>query len=172
MAKIEEISDDKIENIDEIIQQSNIKDKLDSHPDDDLEIGEVFAAILYIIPFSFLYLLMDLLVSAQYNQWPSFKEEAIQMAKAIPLISLIIFYSNRYASKTWMQIIYFLSSIALGISLIKLINDAPSYQIIKRAPSIGMLWVYTVVQAKLSYAVISCISIAVWVKQSDEKIMY
>lgn len=51
MAKIEEISDDKIENIDEIIQQSNIKDKLDSHPDDDLEIGEVFAAILYIIPF-------------------------------------------------------------------------------------------------------------------------
>lgn len=55
MAKIEEISDDKIENIDEIIQKSNIKDKLDSHPDDDLEIGEVFAAILYIIPFRSVY---------------------------------------------------------------------------------------------------------------------
>lgn len=55
MAKIEEISDDKIQNIDEIIQKSNIKDKLDSHPDDDLEIGEVFAAILYIIPFRSVY---------------------------------------------------------------------------------------------------------------------
>ncbi|TIC00300.1 hypothetical protein E3Q18_01171 [Wallemia mellicola] len=174
MAKIEEISDDKIENIDGIIQKSNIKDKLDSHPDDDLEIGEVFAAILYIIPFRSLPISSHgppRLSSVQPVAIIQGRGDSDGKSNSFSTSDL----SNHlllYANKSWMQIIYLLSSIALGISLIKLINDAPSYQIIKRAPSIGMLWVYTVVQAKLSYAVISCIIIAVWVKQSDEKIMY
>ena len=71
-----------------------------------------------------------------------------------------------------MQLVYLVSSIILGISLIKLINNYPSFKVIKRAPSIGMSWVYTVVQAKLSYALVSCIIVAIWVKFSDEKIIY
>ncbi|TIA75341.1 hypothetical protein E3P77_00363 [Wallemia ichthyophaga] len=176
MAKIEEIRDDEaesIENIDELVDHSGVRQKLQQQPEPEvLEIGEVFGAVLHIIPFSFLYLLMDLLVSAQYNSWPTFTQEAKQMAKAVPLITVIIFYSNKYANSRWMQYVYLLSSIALGMSLIKLINDSPSYQVIKRAPSIAMLWVYAVVQAKLSFAVLSCVVIAVWVKYTDEVILF
>ena len=61
MAKIEEITDnnddsvEQFENVDEVIDASGLRHKLRHHPQldvpNDLEIGEVFGAILYIIPF-------------------------------------------------------------------------------------------------------------------------
>lgn len=57
MAKIEEIKEgdgENIEDIDGLIDQSGIRQKLqqtDQPQSEDLEIGEAFAAVLYIIPF-------------------------------------------------------------------------------------------------------------------------
>ncbi|TIA93413.1 hypothetical protein E3P99_00143 [Wallemia hederae] len=179
MAKIEEIDEfnennvEQFENVDEVIDASGLRHKLRHHPQhhDDLEIGEVFGAILYIIPFSFLYLLMDLLVSAQYNSWPSFTQEALQMAKAVPLISIIIFYCE----KIGIHSVYTLTNTLCSQQTRKFTSNA--VHIPTRIHRIRYLSHQTHQQlTKLpshqKSAINRCVVIAVWVAYSDEKIIY
>ncbi|KAL7409453.1 hypothetical protein BDY24DRAFT_403136 [Mrakia frigida] len=68
--------------------------KLQEEEDIKYEMGDVFKAIVLIIPFSFLYLAMDIMIHQQYSQHPSIEDEFWRLVNAVPLLSLIIYYSE------------------------------------------------------------------------------
>jgi len=133
--------------------------------DDDEEnsiFDEIFSAILLIIPFSFLLIMMEILVHQQYGQPTSLKNMFDRLLSGVPLLSLFIFYSNRYKSHRRMKFMLFLLSLAAGPRLIYVVNKASWITNMKQSPPLATLWVYTIVQLDLGPAVLSLCLIGVW----------
>ncbi|KAH9938662.1 uncharacterized protein B0H18DRAFT_968202 [Fomitopsis serialis] len=85
---------------------------------------EIFNATLFIIPMSFLLLLMEILVHWQYGKRPTYQALADRMLPGVPILSIFIFYTARYKRFRWMQFLLFILSLAVGPRLIWLINMA------------------------------------------------
>ncbi|KAG8764324.1 hypothetical protein FRC15_007686 [Serendipita sp. 397] len=135
-------------------------------------IDELLDTVILLIPFSFLYVGMDIMVKQQYAQHPNFREELEQYLSAIPILALFIFYSNRYKPKLLLQIAMSLASVASGCRLVYIINKSPFGIVIQQAPPLGVIWVYTIVQLHLAYACLALAAVFVYVRAYGMKIVF
>ncbi|KAF8517183.1 hypothetical protein BU17DRAFT_50124 [Hysterangium stoloniferum] len=158
-----------------LINQSGILDateaKADPSPQEDTA-DEVFNAVLLIIPFSFLYLMMDILVHLQYGRHPTVGEYAGRLVSAVPLLSLIIFYVPRYRSKRRTQFGLFVASAVIGMRLIWVVNRSSWLLIMKQGPPLATLWIYGIVVLDLLPAVSSLAVVATWFWWYDMKLIF
>jgi len=53
-------------------------------------------------------------------------------------------------------------SIACGCWIIHMVNKAGYYAVMKRAPPVGTLWIWTAVEMELLWLVASCTAVATW----------
>ncbi|KAI0698926.1 hypothetical protein BC835DRAFT_1333435 [Cytidiella melzeri] len=119
---------------------------------------EFFASTALIIPHCFLLLLMEILAHYQYGRKPTFEALADRMIPGVPIISIAIWYSNRYKHAQWMQALLFVLGVASGSRMIWLLNHANWRNIMKFSPPLATAWVYAVMQLNLSYCVLSLLA--------------
>ncbi|PCH41182.1 hypothetical protein WOLCODRAFT_137238 [Wolfiporia cocos MD-104 SS10] len=132
---------------------------------------EIFDATLFIIPMSFLLLLMEILVHWQYGKRPTYEALGDRMISGVPILSLFIFYSNRYKRHRTMQFIFFLLCLAAAPRLIWIINRASWRVVMKQCPPLATICVYAVLQLDLAPVVLSFVLIGGWVWYTKMKII-
>nr|CAG8553865.1 10030_t:CDS:2 [Entrophospora candida] len=126
----------------------------DDDDDDPFKYGYTFQAILYTIPLCATYSMMDILVHKQYNQDVLFDELIIKLVKIIP-------------KKNWIQIPMFFGSILCGSYLIYIVNKSSYYGVMRRCPPLATLWIYFVMQLRLTPSVFSLIMVYLYFRYGD-----
>ncbi|WOO80699.1 uncharacterized protein LOC62_03G004220 [Vanrija pseudolonga] len=123
---------------------------------------EFFDGMLYTVPFSFLYMMLDILTNLSYNQHPDFYYYLQNYSVALPTVGIIIFYTTRYAKSLWWHFFGTLISIVCGTRLIYLVNKASYIVVLRQGPAVGTLWILTIVQLPLSRAMLALAVITAW----------
>ncbi|RSH88920.1 hypothetical protein EHS25_002582 [Saitozyma podzolica] len=123
---------------------------------------EVFDSLILTVPFSFLYLLLDILVHLQFQHRPTTWGLAERMSKAVPTLGLIVFHTTRHPNHFLTTSFLMSASILSGTRLIWLVNKAGWSVVTAQAPAVGTLWILTIVQLPLSRAVIALLGVAAW----------
>ncbi|GBE79138.1 hypothetical protein BKA93DRAFT_138881 [Sparassis latifolia] len=131
---------------------------------------EVFNATLLIIPMASLLFLMEILVHWQYGRKPTYRALAERMLSGIPILSIFVFYTNRYKQHRRLQLLLFILSMVVGTRLIWLINRASWRVVMRQCPPLATLWVYCVLQLELAPATLGLIVVGAWVWAKDMKI--
>ncbi|CCM05648.1 uncharacterized protein FIBRA_07878 [Fibroporia radiculosa] len=157
-----------------IVNQTGILKKLSSsereqrtEDEERVDFGdEVFNATLFIIPMSFLLLLMEMC----YGRKPTYMELADRMVPGVPILSVFIFYTTRYKRYRTMQFLLFVLSVVVGPRLVYLINRASWRVVMKQCPPLATLWVYAVLQLDLGPATLNMIIVGSWMWYKEMKI--
>ncbi|KAM6495961.1 hypothetical protein JOM56_008667 [Amanita muscaria] len=124
---------------------------------------EIFHAVLLITPFSFLLLLMNILIHFQYGREPSLWDLADRMVTGIPILSVFIFYTMRYKPHRRMQTFLFALAILAGCRMLFIVNHKPWLVNMRQCPPLATLWIYAIVQLELGPAVVSLIVVGAFV---------
>ncbi|KAK0193648.1 hypothetical protein F5146DRAFT_392328 [Armillaria mellea] len=124
---------------------------------------EIFTAITMIVPFSFLLLMMEILIRYQYGKHPGLNVLVERMVANVPILSLLIFYTMRYKEHRRLKIGLFLVSIGIGCRMIYLLSRGTLYVNIRQVPPLGTLWIYTIVQLELGLAALNLTTVAAYV---------
>lgn len=184
-SKVEEIPEDEqwkiieksgvLKNIPRSAQPAPSKEQTEEEVDEDLFspiCNEIFNAILFIIPFSSLYIMMDILAHRQYGHTLTGSELLENLLYGIPALSIFIFYTIRYKTDRRLQALLFLLSVGCGSRLVYIINKAGWLVVMKQAPPLGTIWVYTIAQIDLLPAVVALGLVGGYVKWNDYKIIF
>ncbi|KAK0495363.1 hypothetical protein EDD18DRAFT_1310085 [Armillaria luteobubalina] len=138
---------------------------------------EIFTAITMIVPFSFLLLMMEILIRYQYGKHPGLNVLVERMVSNVPMRSTISLLDRmptvaamRYKEHRRLQIGLFLTSIGIGCRMIYLLSRGTLYVNIRQVPPLGTLWIYAIVQLELGPAVLNLAIVAMYVWWKDLKI--
>ncbi|KAI9849543.1 MAG: hypothetical protein M1838_000126 [Thelocarpon superellum] len=132
--------------------------------DDDAEVDEAalgpFAqAFFYSLTLTMLHFTLDVLVHHQYRQDVDWNMIVRRTAVTFPLV-LGLVYTLHPVAQTHVvpsQLFFFVVSVAAGCYLIYATNVQGYFAVMKRAPPLGTLWVWSVVELKLPSALLSLI---------------
>ncbi|KAK4051120.1 hypothetical protein OIO90_004861 [Microbotryomycetes sp. JL221] len=126
-----------------------------------IELWEELAnALLWTIPFAFLFTGMDYAVHAQYGQQLDWSKELGRLANVVPSTSICGDYDDKLISPANHV------NLAFGVSLIDITSRDSYLNVMARAPGLGTLWVWTVVKLDLVWALIglSGVAMTTWYK--------
>ncbi|GAA6033996.1 hypothetical protein JCM8097_000640 [Rhodosporidiobolus ruineniae] len=134
---------------------------------------EVANAVLWSVPFAFLYSGMDYAVHSQFGQRLVLREEFTRILNVLPALLLLNFLTLRPPSRRLLpplllQLLLFLLSVTTGLALIHLTTTAGYLQVMARAPVMGTLWCWTIVRLDLGWAVGALVGVAVGVTVRGE----
>ncbi|KAF9058089.1 hypothetical protein BJ165DRAFT_105624 [Panaeolus papilionaceus] len=150
-----------------LIKQTGILDSVKSEPapatkePEELTLGdEIFNAVMYIIPFSSLLILMEILVRQQYGRKAAVDDLYERIISGVPILSIFIFFTMRYKPYRKMQIFLFIISVLCGSRLLYQVNNANWLTVMKQGPPFATIWIYTIVQLDLGPAVLGLFTVA------------
>ena len=125
--------------------------------DDDEPIGPVGQAVFFSSTLTMLHFTLDVLVQHQYRQEMDWGMIGRRTASTWPMILLLVYllHPGRTANMLLSQLFFFVAAVASGCYLIYAANDQSYYAVMKRAPPLGTLWVWSVIELRLPYAVLS-----------------
>ncbi|RPD61961.1 hypothetical protein L226DRAFT_535338 [Lentinus tigrinus ALCF2SS1-7] len=123
---------------------------------------EVFSAAMLTIPMSFLLLMMEILVHYQYGRRPETRELVDRLLPGVPIISLFVFYTNRYKLDKWVQTALFFVATFGGSRLVWLINRGNWIKVMQQSPPLATAWVFAVVQLNLLPACVSLLIVTAY----------
>ncbi|KAN0097360.1 hypothetical protein V8E55_001806 [Tylopilus felleus] len=132
---------------------------------------EIFNTFMIIIPHTFFLVMMDILIHRQYAKEPSFRDIVDRLINTFPIMALFMFYTNRHKNNTRTQFGLFLLSLGVGPRMIWLINRGSWLKNIAQCPQFATIWLYTVIQLKLSLALLSLVLIGGWTWWTDMKLL-
>lgn len=155
-----------------LIQQSGVLNKIkvdrvakDSKAEvDEAEslADEIFNASVVIMPMTFFLIMMDILIHHQYAKQPDVREIGSRLLNTFPIMSIFMFYTIRQKQNIYMQMALFLLSLGVGPRMIWLINRGSWLTNIAQCPQFATIWLYTVIQLNLPFAVLSLVLIGAW----------
>ncbi|TFK86832.1 hypothetical protein K466DRAFT_523514 [Polyporus arcularius HHB13444] len=120
---------------------------------------EVFSAAMLTIPMSFMLLMMEILVHYQYGRRPEMSELMDRMLPGVPIISIFVFYTNRYKFDIRVQTALFLLASIGGSRLVWLINRGNWLKVIQQSPPLATAWIFAVVELNLLPAFLSLVAV-------------
>lgn len=129
----------------------------------DEPLGPAGDAVLYAATLSMLHLTLDVLVRSQYRQEVVWKAVFGQLAKVFPILFLVVYmlHSETAARFSTSKQLFFLAvSISAGCYMVFSGNMHGYYAVMKRAPPVGVVWVWSVIEMRLPFAVASVIAVA------------
>ncbi|GAA5925407.1 uncharacterized protein JCM15063_005017 [Sporobolomyces koalae] len=154
----------------------------DDLEDDDVELllwEEIANAILWSVPFGFLFSGMDYAVHAQFGQDLDFKQELGRIVNLFPALFLLNFCLSRPQSKAivrpWLlQLFLFVLCIATGITLVQVTTNEGYLSVMQQAPALGVLWCWSVVRMDLGWATAALVGvgIGVWARGQAGSVMW
>ncbi|KAG2146742.1 hypothetical protein DEU56DRAFT_786183 [Suillus clintonianus] len=123
---------------------------------------EIFNAVVFIMPFTFFLIMMDILIHQQYALQPTVGEVARRLLTNFPILSIFVFYTTRHKANPRTQFAMFILSLGVGPRMIWLINRGSWLVNMRQCPQFATIWLYTVVQLNLNWAVLSLVMIGAW----------
>jgi hypothetical protein len=126
-------------------------------------------AVLYTISLCALHLTLDVLALTQYQQPVVWREIFGRLASVLPALLAVVYMFHRPEVRRWgrtRQGFFWAVAVAAGVYLIHAANEYGYYFVMKRAPPLGMLWVWAVVEMELVVALVHVVVVAafMWVK--------
>jgi len=121
---------------------------------------------LYTTTLLFLHFTLTLLVTHQYSHsrpeiWPLFLSSTV-FSRTPPLLLLLVAFLHPHASHPAMQVGFTAMAIAAGAYLVKISNEDPYMAVMKQAPELGTLWVWSVVECRWELALVGTLAVAGW----------
>ncbi|WWC89122.1 uncharacterized protein L201_004040 [Kwoniella dendrophila CBS 6074] len=156
----ETISEDHLNGNDKNGQE---EEEVSQVTEEEEEEDEIFNTLIVAVPFTFLYLLLDILVHLQYNHRPTTEGLVKGCLTALP--------TNRYSDHWITNSFLMSSSIIAGCRMIWLVNKSSWSVVTSQAPPMGTLWILTIVQLPLSRAVLALLFVGVWIWWKGMKFM-
>ncbi|KAF9247218.1 hypothetical protein BU15DRAFT_70052 [Melanogaster broomeanus] len=132
---------------------------------------DIFNAVIIIMPHTFFLIMMDILINRQYARQPTARDIADRLLNTLPIMAIFMFYTVRHKNKTFVQLALFLLSLGVGPRMIWLVNRGSWLTNIAQCPQFATIWLYTVVQLRLSLAVLSLALIGGWTWWSGMKLL-
>jgi hypothetical protein len=129
---------------------------------DEEPLGPLGDAILYSISMATLHLTLDVIVYSQYREeviWPEIFQRA---ATALPAFFLLVYLlhvdiSNRFPHVR--DTFFLVVSVTAGCYMVYSGNKHGYFFVMKAAPPIGALWIWSVVEMSLPYAAASAMAV-------------
>ncbi|KAJ5046825.1 uncharacterized protein L3040_004050 [Drepanopeziza brunnea f. sp. 'multigermtubi'] len=123
-------------------------------------VGRLGDSILWSISLTMLHFTLDVLVTHQYNidgiVWPGIIWRTVQ---ALPVILLLMYSLHQHPSPSPVfpplskrvsyithQSLFFVAAVSAGCYLIHVTNEDPYYAVMKQAPALGCLWIWSVIE--------------------------
>ncbi|KAG2042940.1 hypothetical protein BDR03DRAFT_989972 [Suillus americanus] len=123
---------------------------------------EIFNAVTYIIPLTSFLIMMDILIHQQYAKQPTAGEIAGRLITNFPILSIFVFYTTRHKANPRMQLALFILSLGVGPRMIWLINRGSWLVNMRQCPQFATIWLYTVIQLNLNWALLTLVMIGAW----------
>ncbi|KAG0664628.1 hypothetical protein C6P46_001224 [Rhodotorula mucilaginosa] len=152
----------------------------DEAEDDDDEPAlweDVANAVLWTIPFGFLFCGMDYAVHRQFGEWLPPAQEFIRLLNFLPALLLLNLFLTLSPSRSpfpspssiLMQSILSLLSVTTGLLTIRTTTEEGYLRVMARAPGLGVIWCWTAVRLDLGWALLSLVGVAVglWATGAD-----
>ncbi|KAA6408672.1 MAG: hypothetical protein FRX48_07754 [Lasallia pustulata] len=110
-------------------------------------------AIFTSVTLSMLHFTLDVLVHHQYALSISWSNIIRRTLAALPALFLIIYMLQPRSQHVFTQFLYLAMSIVAGCYLVYVSNEEPYFAVMKRAPPLGTLWIWSVIEMRLKWAV-------------------
>jgi len=125
---------------------------------------EVFRLILNMIVFGTLWLCLDIMIHAQYGQEATIKGELGRAVNVLPGLAFVVYLTSHYSTHLLTKLVLFAFSAVGGSHMIYCVNTQSYLAVMKRCPALGTLWIWSIVQLDLTFAVASLAAVAGYVK--------
>jgi hypothetical protein len=125
---------------------------------DDQPIGPIGQAVFWAVCLSMFHFTMDVLTFNQYRQEVQWKPIWSRTATILPILWLMIYITRIDTAKRFpvaRQVFFFGVAVAAGCYTIYMGNNFDYYAVMKQAPPLGTLWVWSVIEMQLPYALAS-----------------
>ncbi|KAF2665257.1 hypothetical protein BT63DRAFT_429179 [Microthyrium microscopicum] len=139
----------------------DVTDLLQSHDTtqflSDEPLGAFANALIYCISLSMLHVTLDVMVLTQYNQDVEWRLIAGRMLRLTPALFVVLYVFHTEGVKRWkkMRQLFFLGlSIGAGCYMLYAANEFGYYFVMRRCPPLGTLWVWSVIEMDLAYALV------------------
>ncbi|MCJ1389468.1 hypothetical protein MMC18_002325 [Xylographa bjoerkii] len=127
-------------------------------PEDSL-IGPLGETIFYAITLTMLHFTLDVLVHQQYRQEIGWNMIIQRTAITLPILAVLVYFFHTRASAIWAQVMFLGLSVAAGCYVIYSSNVESYFAVMKRAPPLGTLWVWSVIEMRLEVALLSVVAV-------------
>jgi hypothetical protein len=133
-----------------------------SAPAEEVAIGPVGDALLYATSMSVLHLTLDVIVYSQYREDIIWTEILKRAGAALPVFILLVYLTHvdtSYRFPLLRDLTFFSGSVTAGCYLVYSANKHGYFNVMKAAPPIGTLWIWSVVETSLPYALLNAVSV-------------
>jgi hypothetical protein len=133
-----------------------------SSTDDVPPIGPLGDSILYSASMAALHLTLDVIVYSQYREDILWNEIVWRAAAATPIFLILVYLTHvefSYRFPILRDVSFFAGSIAAGCYLVYSANKHGYFYVMKSAPPVGTLWVWSVIEMSLPFAAISALPV-------------
>jgi hypothetical protein len=139
---------------------------------DEEPIGPVGDALLYSTSMAVLHLTLDVIVYSQYREDIIWGEIFKRAGTALPVFILLVYLTHvdlSYRFPLLRDLTFFSGSVAAGCYLVYSANKHGYFNVMKAAPPIGTLWIWSVVETSLPYAALNALAVLgfVWYNGFD-----
>ncbi|KKY20709.1 hypothetical protein UCDDS831_g04485 [Diplodia seriata] len=129
---------------------------------DDEDFGPVAEALLYAFTLTSLHFTLDVLVHNQYREQTDWREIWGRAAQVMPILWLVVYMAKTPTAMRFpmlRQWVFFATAVAAGCYCVYVGNMFGYYAVMKQAPPVGVLWIWTVVELQLAYAASSVLAV-------------
>ncbi|MCJ1341322.1 hypothetical protein MMC09_006618 [Bachmanniomyces sp. S44760] len=126
---------------------------------DDEPIGPMGQALFYSLTLLMLHFTLDVLVHHQYRQEIGWGMIVQRTLTTLPMILGLVYFLHQRSSQLWVQMFFLTLSVGAGCYLIYSSNEEAYFAVMKRAPPLGTLWVWSVMELRLEIAVAGLLAV-------------
>lgn len=137
------------------------QDVTEEEPLDD-PIGAFGNAVFYALSLTMLHLTLDVLVHNQYAEAIKWEDITWRTAQTFPMLLVMVYMLHSSADTWWAQGVFLGGSVAAGCYLILSSNEARYFEVMKRAPPVGTLWVWSVLELRLEMALLGLATVGAY----------
>ncbi|KAI9846959.1 MAG: hypothetical protein M1837_003315 [Sclerophora amabilis] len=132
----------------------------------DEPIGHFASSVFFTITLLMLHFTLDVLVHHQYRQEIGWGMILWRIGMASPVLLGLVYALHGEASTPTLalatQFFFFAVSTLSGCYLVRAANEEAYFAVMKRAPPLGTLWVWSVIELKLEYALPSLMMVGAY----------
>jgi hypothetical protein len=128
-------------------------------------LGALANATLFCISLSMLHITLDVMVLSQYSQEVVWTDIAGRMLRMTPGLFCVLWLLHTETAKQWAlarQLFFLALSTIAGCFLVYSGNEHGYYFVMKKAPPVGTLWVWSVVEMDLAYSLVHACAVVLY----------
>ncbi|KAF2024073.1 hypothetical protein EK21DRAFT_79522 [Setomelanomma holmii] len=157
-----ELAEERQKELDKANGRMRVDDTALTAEDEAGAIGAVGDALLYSTSMAALHLTLDVIVYSQYREDVVFGEIFQRAATAWPVFILLVYLTHvdfSYRFPLFRDIAFCAGSIVAGCYLIYSGNKHGYFNVMKAAPPVGTLWIWSVIEMSLPFAALNAATV-------------